>query len=262
MKKIVVLIDFTGVAQLALEHTAVIARQSLSQVTLLHIAPRGNESRDKEIREEIRTFAEHLENDGIPFSIQIDYGDFFDIIGASVHKQKADLLIVGTHGIKGIKQNFVGSNILRLIRKIDIPALIVQGHSLTPIEGYLKILVPLLGKTENEQLVDPVAMFAKVFNSEVHFLTYYTDENQSEAQSRTNQLAEAFKNKGINTLADLEKTSVYANNYSRSIVEFSDIEEAELIALIINMQGYENYFSEDDQENILLNRLGKPVLCI
>lgn len=262
MKKVVTLIDFTGVCQLALEHTSVIARQSLSQVTLLHIAPAGEEKRDKEIRNEIREFASHLENDGIPFAIQIDYGSFFDIIGQSVNKLNADIIIVGTHGIKGIKQNFVGSNILKLIRLIDIPALVIQGHSLTPIEGYLKILVPLLGTTENKHLIDPVVMFANVFNSEIHFLTYYNEENESEARKRTQQLNDSFQATGAKTAMDLEKTGIYNKNYSRSIVEFADIEEAELIALIISHKGYEHYFSEDDQENILLNRLGKPVLCI
>lgn len=262
MKKIITLIDFTGVCQLALEHTAVIARQSLSQVTLLHIAPAGQETRDREIRDEIRSFAEHLEAEGIPFAIHIDYGPFFDIIGESVAGLKADMLIVGTHGIKGIKQNFVGSNILRLIRLIGIPALVIQGHAVTPMEGYLKILVPLLGKTENAMLIEPVAKFAKVFNSEIHFLTYYTEENEAEARKRTTELNNEFQSKGFKTYADLEKTGLYAGNYSRSIVEFADIEDAELVALIISNKGYENYFSEDDQENILLNRLGKPVLCI
>jgi nucleotide-binding universal stress UspA family protein len=262
MKKVIALIDFTGVCQLALEHTSIVARQSLSQVTLLHIAPHGQEVRDAEIREEIRTFASQLEEDGIPFSIHIDYGAFFDIVGTSIHNLKADLIIVGTHGIKGIKQNFVGSNILRLIRQIDIPALIIQGHSGTPMEGYLKILVPLLGKTENEQLIEPVAMFASVFNSEIHFLTYFTTENEAEAQRRTAELNKEIADKGLKTAVDLEKTGTYNNNYSRSIVEFADIEDAELIALIISNKGFENYFSEDDQENILLNRLGKPVLCI
>lgn len=262
MKKIITLIDFTGVCELALEHTAVVARQSLSQVVLLHIAPAGQEGRDKEIREEIRVFASQLETDGIPFSIEIDYGSFFEIVGNSIHKLKADMIIVGTHGIKGIKQNFVGSNILRLIRLIDIPALIIQGHSSTPIEGYLRLLIPLLGKTENEDLIEPVAKFGKVFNSEIHFLTYYTEENEAEARRRTSELNDKIAASGLKTFVDLEKTGLYNNNYSRSIVEFADIEDCELITLIIGNNGFTNYFSEEDQENILLNRLGKPVLCI
>lgn len=261
MKKIVSLIDFTGVCELSLEHTSLLARESLSQVTLLHIVPDGQQANEKEIKENVRQFAQVLEKDGIPFSVQIDYGPFFETIGESIKKLQSDLMVVGTHGIKGIKQNFVGSNILKLIRAIDIPALVIQSNTITPIEGYTRILVPLLSKTENAELIKPVGDFAKTFQSEVIFLTYFAPENESEAQKRTNEVNEKFINLGIATRIDLERVSSYASSYSRSIIEYSDIEEAELITLIIN-RDFENYFSTDDQENLLLNRLGKPVLCI
>ena len=64
-----------------------------------------------------------------------------------------------------------------------------------------------------------------------------------------------------NVAVDFEKISKYASSFSKSIVEFSDIEEDQLLVLLIS-RNYEGYFSTDDQENLLLNRLGKPVLCI
>ena len=64
MKKIILLVDFTGVCQLAMEHTAILARQSLSQVVLLHIAAVGRENEEKAIKHEIREFAKILERKG------------------------------------------------------------------------------------------------------------------------------------------------------------------------------------------------------
>lgn len=262
MKKLVTLIDFTGVCELSLEHTAIIARESVSQLILLHIVNDPAEKhREKEIKEEVRKFAHYLEAEGVPFSIHIDYGPFFETIGHSLKALNADLLIVGTHGLKGIKQNFVGSNILKLIRLIEMPALVVQSHSTTPIEGYHQLLVPLLGKTENAELANPVAAFAKIFNAHVQFLTFFTPENEEEARKRTAALNESIAGQGVKTQVELEKSSLYSSSFSRSIVEFSDIIDAQLITLIINKE-FENYFNETDQENILLNRLGKPVLCI
>lgn len=261
MKKIVSLIDFTGVCELSLEHTSLLARESIAQVTLLHIVSADQAPKEKEIKEEVRRFAKLLEDDGIPFSVEIDYGPFFETIGESVKRLKADLLVVGTHGLKGIKQNFVGSNILKLIRAIDIPALVIQSNTVTPIEGYTRILVPLLSRTENSELIEPVGDFANTFQSDVIFLTYYTAQHESEAKKNTQEVSDKIAALGITTRIELEKASEYSSSYSRSIVEFSDIEDAELITLIIN-RDFEHYFSTDDQENILLNRLGKPVLCI
>ena len=177
MKKIALLVDFTGVSQLAMEHTALIARQSLSQVVLLHIAAPEKKANEKELKNEIREFAKSIEEEGVPFAIQIDYGDFFEIIGESIARLSLDLLIIGTHGIKGMKQNFVGSNVIRLLRKINVPALVVQGHSQTPMEGYLDLLVPMLGK-EDESILKPITDFASVFHSRLHFLAYYNTENK------------------------------------------------------------------------------------
>src|SRR5437868_6395316 len=99
MKKIALLVDFTGVCQLAMEHTCLIARQSLSQVVLLHIAAPEKEVVEKELKNEIREFASRMENEGVNFAVQVDYGDFFEVIGQSVSRLNLDLLIIGTHGI-------------------------------------------------------------------------------------------------------------------------------------------------------------------
>lgn len=136
IKKITLLVDLTGVSQLALEHTAIIARQSICQVTLLHIAASGKEHLEKEIKTEIREFASLLEKEGVSFAIKVNYGNFFEVIAASIEAIPCDLLIIGTHGIKGFKQNFMSSNIIRLMSLISVPAFIIQGHSPTPQEGY------------------------------------------------------------------------------------------------------------------------------
>ena len=116
IRKIISLIDFTGVSQLALEHTAIIARQSICLVTLLHIADEGKRKEEKELKNQIREFASHLEKEGISFAIQIDYGNFFEVIAKSIKALHCDLIVIGTHGIKGIKQNFVSSNIVKIGR--------------------------------------------------------------------------------------------------------------------------------------------------
>lgn len=262
MKKIALLVDFTGVCQLAMEHTALIARESLAQVTLLHIAAKEKESEDKAIKNEIRDFAKILDKEGIPFSVQIDYGNFFEIIGDSIVKLDVDLIIVGTHGIKGVKQDFLGSNVLRLIRLLKIPALIVQGHCQTPQEGYLNILVPLMGNLNNINIIKRAENFASVFHSKIHFLSYYTSDNKTTLINQSQELSNMMQNAGYETHAEEEESSLYASSYSKSIIEYADIEEIQLIVMLVNDSENSGYFNDYDKENILLNRLGKAILCI
>jgi nucleotide-binding universal stress UspA family protein len=262
MKKIALLVDFTGVCQLAMEHTALIARHSLSQVVLLHIASPDKQPNDKQIKSEIREFANSLEKEGIPFAIQIDYGDFFQIIGQSISNLNVDLIIVGTHGIKGVKQDFLGSNVLKLIRQVNIPALIVQGHCQTPHEGYLKILVPLLGQLHKSDIILRSKDFAEVFNSKYYFLSYYNSENKTEVEKQNLLLSEMMKAEGFETVVEEESSSQYTSSYSKSIIEFADIEEVQLIVMLVNDSEHSGYFNDYDKENMLLNRLGKAILCI
>jgi nucleotide-binding universal stress UspA family protein len=261
VKKVIQLIDFTGVCHLAMEHVALIAHHCNCEVTLLHIAAAGQEASQKEIEERIKEFARPLDKEGVNYSIAIDFGDFFTTISESIARQKADLMVVGTHGISGIKPNFVGSSILKLIQLIHIPALVVQGHSQTPHEGYIKILIPLLDKPENVDITMPLSNFGSVFNATIHFMVFHNVANEDRVTAKAKELASRIAKQGLTTEVETEKSNNPNGPYGKSIVEYADIEDAQLIGLVISHGGNEHYFDFADQENILLNRLGKPVLC-
>jgi nucleotide-binding universal stress UspA family protein len=262
VKKIISLIDFTGVTQLALEHVAIIARQSICLVTLLHIADESKRNNEKELKAQIREFASHLDKEGISFSIQIDYGNFFEVIADSIKKINSDFIVIGTHGIKGIKQNFVSTNIVKLIRLISTPAFIIQGHSQPPQEGYSNILIPMLERANTKIIEHPVEMFASMFKSRLHLLGFYTNENEKAFSIKTIDQADRFQALGFETQIQMEETSIYTSSFSKSIIQYADIEDIEVLVLAFHESDGMKDFDQVDLENILLNRLGKPVLCI
>ncbi len=69
------------------------------------------------------------------------------------------------------------------------------------------------------------------------------------------------QNEQLTFHVEMEETSNYTASYSRSIIEYSDIEENDVIVLLLGNRE-DDYFNLTDQENILLNRLGKPILCL
>jgi nucleotide-binding universal stress UspA family protein len=260
IKRIVLLVDFTGVSQLALEHTTIIARQSICQVILLHIAAEGKQQEEKEIKSKVRDFALPMEKEGVSYLVQVNFGQFFEVIKSSIENLNADLLIIGTHGIKGIKQNFLSSNILKLLSNINIPALVIQGHSMNPQEGYSNILIPLLHPAHLIEKKDSLLKFAKLFKSNLQFLGFYNKEN--EITLSTNELSDWFNNEEISSSVEMEETSVYTSSFSKSIIQYADIEDTDVFVLMIHDKTGCVNFDLMDKENILLNRLGKPVLCL
>ncbi|HRG57865.1 MAG TPA: universal stress protein [Bacteroidia bacterium] len=260
--RIITLVDFTGVSKLAIEHTAIIARSSLCLVTLMHIAPLDKSNDEHLIKTKVRDFANYLEEEGVSFSVQIFFGNFFEIIKSSIERLKSDLIIIGTHGIKGVKQNFVSSNISRLIQMIEIPALIIQGHSMLPQEGYLKLMMPLKGINKLNHLVSPVLKIVSIFNSELILLSHFNKENETERTEITKLLHQEMLKLGVQTTYQMEESGSFQNNFAKDIVELADIEQIALICLVFHEQKGNKVFGELDLENILLNKFGIPVLCL
>lgn len=262
MKRIVVLVDFTGVCELAIEHAGLIARQSVAQVTLLHIATPLEKPAEKELRSKVRTFGEDLENEGIPFKVHIDYGDFFTIIPDVIAQLKADLVVVGTHGIRGIQKNMYSENILKLIDSMKILVLVVQGHSITPPEGYTKMLIPVLDEVYNINKADQLTDFADLFKSTIHVLNFiFEDDEDGRSTNHINAIKNQFVQLGRPIAYNDESTSVYVHSYSKSISQFADIEECQLIVWVEHKETeYAKQFSNEDKINLILNRYGIPLL--
>jgi nucleotide-binding universal stress UspA family protein len=259
MKNAIVLIDFTEVSQLATDFAGMMAQASPMGITLLHIAPENLRNDEIELRKKLTDFGALLSANNIQFNTQLFFGDFFEIIASSIASLNADILFVGTHGIS-LRGSLAGSAIFKLLHLIDIPTLIVQAHSVIPATGFKKILIPLIPSTYHGDIVHPVSAFGTAFNAIVHILGFFDQSNEKDLETSAAELSQKLNANGIKTYIDLEKHPQHGD-FSRSIIEYSDIEETEVIVLL-SSQKNENYFSLDDQEDILLNRLCKPVLCL
>jgi len=262
MKRIGVLVDFTGVCELAIAHAGLVARQSLAQVILLHIAPENSKDEEKRLKEEVRLFGEILDQDGIPFRVEVKYGDFFTIIPQVLLDLKVDLVVVGTHGIRGIQRNLYSENILKLINSMQVLTLVVQGHSDTPPEGYTRILIPVMDEVYSINKAEVLASFASLFDSTVNILNFiYEDDEDGLSTGHIEVIKNQFNKLGRPIKYHSETTSIYVNNYSKSIAQFAEIEECQLIVWVVPAEDEEaKHFSDDDKIALILNRYGIPVL--
>ena len=93
-------------------------------------------------------------------------------------------------------------------------------------------------------------------------LGFYVKENENTFTAETNNQADRFKALGLKTQVQMEETSVYTSSYSKSIIQYADIEDIEVLVLVFHESWGMKNFDDFDMENILLNRLGKPVFCI
>lgn len=262
MKHIAVLVDFTGVCEIAIEHAGLVAKKSLAQLILLHIAPADSKDSEKHLKDEVRLFGEVLDKHGVPFEIEIRYGDFFESISAVIQDLNIDLVVAGTHGIKGIQRNLFSENILKLINSMQVLTLVVQAQSALPANGYTNILVPVLDEVYVINKAELLASFAGFFNSTINVLNFiFEDDEDGLSIAHIDAIKNQFNQLGRPVKYHHESTSIYVKNYGKSIADFAKAEACQLIVWVVPAaEEKAKQFSDDDKIGLVLNRSGIPVL--
>jgi len=187
--------DFSGNAKNAVEYAAALANATQAELIYLHVVtpigndihPRGNV--EAEVVKAKRADAKiHLEN--ILIKIKNAYrgliSDFLIRTGDSVEEiiktaqNKADIIIMGTHGASGVKKFFFGSNTASVIEESTIPVMAIPEHCafVTPkkivfaTDYYDSDLLALVSLSE----------IAKTFNAEICIVHIVVGDVKPEAE--------------------------------------------------------------------------------
>ncbi|HKP32732.1 MAG TPA: universal stress protein [Chitinophagaceae bacterium] len=68
-------------------------------------------------------------------------GNVTDVVLKTALKEKADLIVIGTHGASGIRQGYVGSNTYQVIKHSSCPVLTIPPRR--KISSFSKVLFPI-----------------------------------------------------------------------------------------------------------------------
>jgi nucleotide-binding universal stress UspA family protein len=128
MKNIIALIDFTRVSEAAVAQGGKIARTTDSKLTLLHVAPEEERKNEEDLIAELKVSAEVLGKQPISTELHVEFGDFQSTIADLLVRLEADLVLIGTHGIRGIQRNLFSKNIAKLVQELKVPSMVVQGQ--------------------------------------------------------------------------------------------------------------------------------------
>ena len=123
--KVLVPHDFTSVADTAINHAAKIASIFDGGIYLLHIVGKDKEVGDA--REKLTKIAEEAAK---TYNLKVEpiirIGNIFEDIGDVATEIDARLIVMGTHGVKGI-QKLVGSYALKVITHSKVPFIFSGG---------------------------------------------------------------------------------------------------------------------------------------
>ena len=169
-KLIVVPWDFSHVAENALAHAVKIGRMVNNDICLLHIVdtgiiPKAYAEKTTRLKHLVE---ENSKKYNFPIIYHISKGSIFSAIAEYVNEKEASLVVMGTHGMKGM-QKLTGSWALKVIVKSKVPFIVVQDPPADQ-ERYHNIVFPVDFRGENKEKIKMAIFMGKYFESKIHML--------------------------------------------------------------------------------------------
>lgn len=262
MKKIAVLIDFTPTCVKATEFAGKIAQKANASVVLIHVAPNSEKGNEAALMQKMDVYAQAVPA-GIICEKHIDFGTFFSQIPYALKAVHADLAVVGTHGVVGIMQNLFGSNIMKLIKALSVPSLVVQDNSVYTDQTFNDILFPIAPHEDFEVKYKQTTTIAKLFNSTVHIIAVRKNFVDLAPQLEVNlkKTVDYFEANGVQFKEVREDANDASIGYANQILGYSKNNNIGTIAIMSKVSKDNYYFGVMDKENLLLNKAALPILC-
>jgi nucleotide-binding universal stress UspA family protein len=183
-KNIMVPLDGSELAEIALPYAEILAEKLDSKVTLIHVREPGEDPENPSHRPYLSKIAASVEQD-IRKSPDAPPGQKVKVAstllgspGITTHaaeeivdyagKQNAGLIIMATHGRTGIKRWALGSTADKIVRAAKCPVLLIRATGHAPSQAKLeKILVPLDGSKQSEKVLPHAVRLAPRLKADI-----------------------------------------------------------------------------------------------
>jgi nucleotide-binding universal stress UspA family protein len=145
VRTILVPIDFSECSLEALQYSVVLARAFSARVVVLHVidvsvrygldaipVPLPSAEITAKVAERVEEWVQRVARQGIEVAWHIELGVPFTEIRAAIDRHRADLVVMGTHGRRGVGHFMLGSVAERIVQRAPCPVLTVKASSTPP----------------------------------------------------------------------------------------------------------------------------------
>lgn len=182
MKKILVPCDFSDPAVEAFKFAINVAERSSGVIHLAHVVelPVLYDSaavlsfeqaymsdRKKDVLKGFNKLIDKYAKD-VPVTVKmhVEYGGTVPVIRRLITETKADLIILGTHGAKGLKEFTIGSNTEKIVRSSAVPVISLKKS----VKAIKSIVLPTPPDFDLEKLTLEVKELQAFFGATLHVL--------------------------------------------------------------------------------------------
>lgn len=261
--------DFTSVAENALKYAVKLCNAGEgggSLVELVHVVQSGGLFSKSKISE---TDAHgKLKNDqqrimqqyGLEVKTTLMEGNLFDTISEYASEVQASMVIMGTHGIKGV-QKLTGSWALKVIAGSEVPFLVVQDAPQHE-KAFDHIVMSIDFRDEEKEKIHWAIKVATQYGSKIHIIT--PNAFDSGVQKKINyNLAFAKKHlEGFGVESEIHNAAK-GKSFQEEIVNLAVDIEADLILIMTTPNlDFTDYVFGAQEQYIIANSSKIPVMCV
>ena len=158
--------DFTQKSEYALEHGINLAKHLNTDITLIHIVKKDKEVDAAQVKMDALA-SETGKKSNLKINSVVPVGTIFSTISEIATDIHAEMVIMGTHGMKGM-QKLVGSWALKVIAGSKVPFIVVQAAPTS--HGFQKIVFPLDFRKENKEKINWIYYIGRLYNSTFYII--------------------------------------------------------------------------------------------
>jgi len=245
----------------ALLHAIKLSRNVENKSRLAHVVKPGNpviraeaETRMKKdiarIQEEYKILCESVILEGSLFSAITEY----------LREGDSLMVIMGTHGIKGL-QKYFGSYALKVIVGSEVPFIVVHDKPVN-MERYSNIVFPIDFKSENKEKLQWAIYLGKYFNCRVHLFKAPVSDSSLVKKVNVN-LNFAIRFLIQNNLDYEIHTAKKYSSFGKELLAYSKEINADLILITTTKHiTFLDYLFGASEQYIIDNPMGIPVMCV
>ncbi|MBN8703681.1 MAG: universal stress protein [Bacteroidetes bacterium] len=267
-------IDFSETSYLALEHAIFMARLFKAEIILLNVVEKNWENFSvlmpeikvlepsklvDQLEQKLEEVADSIfEEHGIRCEALVTSGSICNEVVTIAADRDVSLIVMGTHGISGVEEFFLGSNAYKVVTRAQCPVMSVQAHAKKI--GFSQIVLPIDNSDHSRQKVAQVAVLAKNYGSIINVIGILSENDdivdENKLSIKINQIEAYFK--AIDIVCNTKV--VKGKNHAALTINYANELNADLIAIMTDQDDDGIFLSPYAQQ--IVNHSKIPVLSI
>jgi hypothetical protein len=203
--------------------------------------------------------SERSKKTNIKIGSVVPVGTIFTTISEIATDIHAEMVIMGTHGMKGM-QKLVGSWALKVIAGSKVPFIVVQAAPTS--HGFQKIVFPLDFRKENKEKINWIYYIGRLYNSTFYIIKdRVTDKKFVKGVHSNLMFTEKFLRS--NEIPYEIHTSPGKKDFTHETIEFAHEINADLLLIMTTKDiNTFDYVVGASEQQIISNNYEIPVMCI